>query len=110
MIRRPPRSTLFPYTTLFRSRMAEFFHHDTRRVRYHDRPQALHGAHRIPLRALRRTPRPHLRRWARADRPALLQQRRGAAIHTQGAGTEARLTGLTSAAGHESRPSTRTVS
>src|SRR3712207_8011323 len=23
MIRRPPRSTLFPYTTLFRSRMAE---------------------------------------------------------------------------------------
>src|SRR5258707_4849853 len=47
MIRRPPRSTLFPYTTLFRSlrgvqppafhlgdeirqrhRMAEFFHHD----------------------------------------------------------------------------------
>src|SRR3712207_7206738 len=25
MIRRPPRSTLFPYTTLFRSRPAEFF-------------------------------------------------------------------------------------
>src|SRR2546422_10134740 len=24
MIRRPPRSTLFPYTTLFRSRQAEF--------------------------------------------------------------------------------------
>src|SRR2546426_6015128 len=24
MIRRPPRSTLFPYTTLFRSRMAEY--------------------------------------------------------------------------------------
>src|SRR5256885_12818502 len=24
MIRRPPRSTLFPYTTLFRSEMAEF--------------------------------------------------------------------------------------
>src|SRR5260370_32513130 len=24
MIRRPPRSTLFPYTTLFRSRRAEF--------------------------------------------------------------------------------------
>src|SRR2546427_5969475 len=24
MIRRPPRSTLFPYTTLFRSRMAAF--------------------------------------------------------------------------------------
>src|SRR2546422_3015113 len=25
MIRRPPRSTLFPYTTLFRSRRAEWF-------------------------------------------------------------------------------------
>src|SRR3712207_6906060 len=25
MIRRPPRSTLFPYTTLFRSRMRRFF-------------------------------------------------------------------------------------
>src|SRR5574337_1427650 len=25
MIRRPPRSTLFPYTTLFRSSRAEFF-------------------------------------------------------------------------------------
>src|SRR5258708_9150709 len=24
MIRRPPRSTLFPYTTLFRSRLADF--------------------------------------------------------------------------------------
>src|SRR2546422_2294190 len=27
MIRRPPRSTLFPYTTLFRSRDAEVRHH-----------------------------------------------------------------------------------
>src|SRR2546422_11681504 len=26
MIRRPPRSTLFPYTTLFRSRFAELHH------------------------------------------------------------------------------------
>src|SRR2546430_7068992 len=26
MIRRPPRSTLFPYTTLFRSRLAELGH------------------------------------------------------------------------------------
>src|SRR2546426_5531396 len=26
MIRRPPRSTLFPYTTLFRSRVAEIGH------------------------------------------------------------------------------------
>src|SRR3712207_8431106 len=28
MIRRPPRSTLFPYTTLFRSDLAEPDHHD----------------------------------------------------------------------------------
>src|SRR2546430_11358510 len=27
MIRRPPRSTLFPYTTLFRSRAAHLLHH-----------------------------------------------------------------------------------
>src|SRR5256885_3816886 len=29
MIRRPPRSTLFPYTTLFRSRVALSAHHAT---------------------------------------------------------------------------------
>src|SRR2546427_12066550 len=28
MIRRPPRSTLFPYTTLFRSPAARFYHND----------------------------------------------------------------------------------
>src|SRR2546425_3214836 len=28
MIRRPPRSTLFPYTTLFRSRLEEAVHED----------------------------------------------------------------------------------
>src|SRR5256885_7219443 len=28
MIRRPPRSTLFPYTTLFRSPSPRRFHHD----------------------------------------------------------------------------------
>src|SRR3712207_4410984 len=36
MIRRPPRSTLFPYTTLFRSRATKFFHsgsHPTLRLR-----------------------------------------------------------------------------
>src|SRR2546430_2922897 len=38
MIRRPPRSTLFPYTTLFRSRVVspEHFHH---RVQSHRGPQ-----------------------------------------------------------------------
>src|SRR5256885_17108359 len=32
MIRRPPRSTLFPYTTLFRSPFAAFFAARSRRV------------------------------------------------------------------------------
>src|SRR2546422_3236255 len=34
MIRRPPRSTLFPYTTLFRS-LGEQVAHDERRVAHH---------------------------------------------------------------------------
>src|SRR2546430_5320542 len=52
MIRRPPRSTLFPYTTLFRSHREERQHHERRRdakeeetepraprVAHHDREQ-----------------------------------------------------------------------
>src|SRR3712207_9194512 len=36
MIRRPPRSTLFPYTTLFRSRGVQFAAHEYRkRLRQH---------------------------------------------------------------------------
>src|SRR5689334_24328098 len=46
MIRRPPRSTLFPYTTLFRSRVAEAAR--VRLVAERDRP------HRVPLFALER--------------------------------------------------------
>src|SRR4051794_41476450 len=47
MIRRPPRSTLFPYTTLFRSKILTLFHPATGQVRV--RPAArgtnavLHG-------------------------------------------------------------------
>src|SRR5256885_17146567 len=50
MIRRPPRSTLFPYTTLFRSTVAqrerfsvvrEYCGHGIGKV-YHDDPQVLH--------------------------------------------------------------------
>src|SRR2546430_4133274 len=33
MIRRPPRSTLFPYTTLFRSHRGDSFVHELRRIR-----------------------------------------------------------------------------
>src|SRR3712207_7094839 len=38
MIRRPPRSTLFPYTTLFRSRMcgAALHRADVGRLRWHE--------------------------------------------------------------------------
>src|SRR2546430_6233147 len=39
MIRRPPRSTLFPYTTLFRSRRAG------RRDRFYDRHRAAQRGH-----------------------------------------------------------------
>src|SRR3712207_8764207 len=37
MIRRPPRSTLFPYTTLFRSRVQQAL------LRRHERPLTVHG-------------------------------------------------------------------
>src|SRR5256885_4338881 len=36
MIRRPPRSTLFPYTTLFRSLQPDLRQHQGRRVAAHD--------------------------------------------------------------------------
>src|SRR3712207_8931703 len=36
MIRRPPRSTLFPYTTLFRSDIAVIFNPDDPAQTYHD--------------------------------------------------------------------------
>src|SRR5256885_139258 len=42
MIRRPPRSTLFPYTTLFRS--AELLHHDSRRGLDRSTAGRLHGS------------------------------------------------------------------
>src|SRR2546426_6916345 len=43
MIRRPPRSTLFPYTTLFRSERAPHEHH-----REHEEHQAQHAAEAGP--------------------------------------------------------------
>src|SRR2546430_12658524 len=36
MIRRPPRSTLFPYTTLFRSHFADAAHQDALTLRGHE--------------------------------------------------------------------------
>src|SRR2546427_9357060 len=40
MIRRPPRSTLFPYTTLFRSRLADLPHDE--RAHHRPRTEAAH--------------------------------------------------------------------
>ena len=53
-------------------------------LRDQDRLQADRAAHRVPLRALRRPPRPRLRRRPGADRQALLQQRRGAEVRAGG--------------------------
>src|SRR5260370_6403863 len=54
MIRRPPRSTLFPYTTLFRSRlpvevMREGMHRPRHRLR---RPQVGRQAHAVGVAAV----------------------------------------------------------
>src|SRR5256885_2689499 len=45
MIRRPPRSTLFPYTTLFRSRVVEGAEHRPHHGGVGDRDRPLLGAH-----------------------------------------------------------------
>src|SRR2546422_3946342 len=57
MIRRPPRSTLFPYTTLFRSDVGLVIDPDTRLSR-HDVVQRLRA----------RGPRSHPRGWLRGPR------------------------------------------
>src|SRR5258706_7462760 len=45
MIRRPPRSTLFPYTTLFRSRQCE--HREPMLVGAEPDPKRVAGTHRL---------------------------------------------------------------
>src|SRR5260370_32191762 len=53
MIRRPPRSTLFPYTTLFRSRVRA---RDQRGHSLRDRPsRALQALPPVPVEALERS-------------------------------------------------------
>src|SRR5256712_14005892 len=47
MIRRPPRSTLFPYTTLFRSRVASEVHVAARPADGDRGPSAMTGATRL---------------------------------------------------------------
>src|SRR3712207_7228252 len=62
MIRRPPRSTLFPYTTLFRS--------DAGRRRHPHHVRVERPAQEVPLAALARLPRPVRQvgiRWLRSE-------------------------------------------
>src|SRR3712207_7885553 len=70
MIRRPPRSTLFPYTTLFRSRVVAG-----------DRGG---GPHRVRARARRRGPGGH----GRVPRDAAVDARGGARAHVRGPRSE----------------------
>src|SRR3989449_7562804 len=59
MIRRPPRSTLFPYTTLFRSQPLLPWR---LRLRVAQRPAVPRGAERVERRATALAPAPRLRR------------------------------------------------
>src|SRR5436853_5527794 len=43
LIRRPPRSTLFPYTTLFRSRIGGVLPHDAKQIGAVSGAQGAHG-------------------------------------------------------------------
>src|SRR5690349_24031600 len=63
MIRRPPRSTLFPYTTLFRSASADAGAREGVRPRRPAEGRADHGSARI-----HRLPEPDVAREARVDR------------------------------------------
>src|SRR5271163_1333368 len=73
MIRRPPRSTLFPYTTLFRTGLAAPPARQHRRLRHPHRATRAgtpRGVPRRPARAPRRAHRPPRRRpRPRASRP-----------------------------------------
>src|SRR5256885_6294823 len=52
MIRRPPRSTLFPYTTLFRSGQVRHPHHDLAGAPCRDQcPRIAHVARSRPVRS-----------------------------------------------------------
>src|SRR5690606_41812131 len=68
MITRPPRSTLFPYTTLFRSPAGRGAAGGARRPGRHRRRSAPPGVHRLPPGAVRAGPhRPHPAPARRSD-------------------------------------------
>src|SRR2546426_7952457 len=97
MIRRPPRSTLFPYTTLFRSREAGRRSHGRGgEARRPDgggaRRGRLAGGLRVSrrpsyeLRRDERRPRPCRAGWSRHDRPSRVGCRGTATLYTTGGG------------------------
>src|SRR3712207_8575613 len=71
MIRRPPRSTLFPYTTLFRSDVAVDLVHDEERRADH-RLVVAHGEHAGDARLARQ----------RADHARLAQDRKSTRLNS----------------------------
>jgi hypothetical protein len=81
-----------------RHRLAELLRADRGRARHEARLQAHPAPHRVPLRPLRRPPGPRLRRRPGAHRPALLQQRRGAALRAGGRAAAATKTMLAAVA------------
>src|SRR3712207_6857467 len=77
MIRRPPRSTLFPYTTLFRSQ--RLLRPGQRGRRAHERRGGTHRLRAVPLRRDRRVrarPRARAREgWRSEEHTSELQSR-----------------------------------
>src|SRR3712207_7193810 len=70
MIRRPPRSTLFPYTTLFRSTVSRSVSSTNGNVASSARYGKRRSRRRTVLRSFRPTARNHSRRWSACFVPA----------------------------------------
>src|SRR2546430_17256752 len=70
MIRRPPRSTLFPYTTLFRSSASVVLDHDRLLPPAWHRTTAHRAVRKLSFPARRRNAARHLSARARAERQA----------------------------------------
>src|SRR3989441_12531142 len=111
MIRRPPRSTLFPYTTLFRSHV-EVQAADLDRGTDQGRPYRFHGVLRDP--AGEQDPRAEPKRAADRERPHRLPPDSGDAHLRAPAGTggrgrpaSTRCTAYTASAAAPARPPSR---
>src|SRR5258708_31848370 len=76
MIRRPPRSTLFPYTTLFRSQQQAFARQARGHARHHRRRGAAHQRAGDELVAVHLLALERDEQIARDDRPAVARDTR----------------------------------